>query len=226
MRLLFTNSFLFYYFIISFVTAPVLASPAKTVIKLSPPPITKHTVELPLNEYYALEILALKKVSSSQVPRPYYVTVSTKMPLSTNNDVVIDINNNNVRDDYERLLLTQYQRPEYVAMGILAAAHWDRLAATITQDDRIPSITAMTLITNNIAINQCYYSLQQIDKTLISPILNYFNTEQRITIKLQAEEKLLDIIASSSFTVVFDPQPCQRFTLLAESMLQTTLMPH
>ena len=84
----------------------------------------------------------------------------------------------------------------------------------------------MTLITNNIAINQCYYSLQQIDKTLISPILNYFNTEQRITIKLQAEEKLLDIIASSSFTVVFDPQPCQRFTLLAESMLQTTLMPH
>ncbi|WP_235865833.1 hypothetical protein [Photobacterium piscicola] len=202
----------------SLVTSSTLAAPIKTVIKLSPVPITQHTVELPLNEYHALEILALKKVSSSQVPRPYEI-------LSTNDKVMNDINHNNIRDDYERLLLSQYQRPEYVAMGILAAAHWDRLLATLNQKDRILSITALSLITNNIAINQCYYSLQQVDNTLISPILNYFNTDQQLVIKDKAEEKLLAIIATSPFTITFEPQPCQRFTLLAESMLQTTFIP-
>lgn len=225
MRLLFpSDRFLFCFSIIIMVlvTGSVLASPSKTVIKLSPQPLTQHTVELPLNEYHALAILALKKVSSSQVPRPYNAPLHSFTALPTNNDQLIDINNNNVRDDYERLLLTQYKRPEYVAMGVLAAAHWDRLAATHTQKDRIPLITAVTLITNNIAINQCYYSLQQIDNTLVSPILHYFNTEQRIVIKQQSEEKLLRIIALSPFSITFDPQPCQRFTLLAESMLQTT----
>ncbi|MEC6823688.1 hypothetical protein VXS02_09625 [Photobacterium piscicola] len=202
----------------SLVTSSTLAASIKTVIKLSPDPITQHTVELPLNEYHALEILALKKVSSSQVPRPYEI-------LSTNDKVMNDINHNNIRDDYERLLLSQYQRPEYVAMGILAAAHWDRLLATLNQKDRILSITALSLITNNIAINQCYYSLQQVDNTLISPILNYFNTDQQLVIKDKAEEKLLAIIATSPFTITFEPQPCQRFTLLAESMLQTTFIP-
>ena len=224
MRLFFPFDYFLFFFIIimDLVTGSVLAAPTKTVIKLSPPPITQHTVELPLNEYHALAILALKEVSTGQVPRPYNAPSYSPTTSSANNVQLIDINNNNVRDDYERLLLTQYKRPEYVAMGILAAAHWDRLAATHTQEDRIPSITAITLLTNNIAINQCYYSLQQIDNTLVSPILHYFNTEQRIAIKQQAEEKLLSIIANSPFSITFVPQPCQRFTLLAESMLQTT----
>ncbi|PST94321.1 hypothetical protein C9I86_02945 [Photobacterium sp. NCIMB 13483] len=217
MHLLYSLSVIFYV-VTSLVTSSTLAASIKTVIKLSPDPITQHTVELPLNEYHALEILALKKVSSSQVPRPYEI-------LSTNDKVMNDINHNNIRDDYERLLLSQYQRPEYVAMGILAAAHWDRLLATLNQKDRILSITALSLITNNIAINQCYYSLQQVDNTLISPILNYFNTDQQLVIKDKAEEKLLAIIATSPFTITFEPQPCQRFTLLAESMLQTTFIP-
>lgn len=217
MHLLYSLSVIFYV-VTSLVTSSTLAAPIKTVIKLSPDPITQHTVKLPLNEYHALEILALKKVSSSQVPRPYEI-------LSTNDKVMNDINHNNIRDDYERLLLSQYQRPEYVAMGILAAAHWDRLLATLNQKDRILSITALSLITNNIAINQCYYSLQQVDNTLISPILNYFNTDQQLVIKDKAEEKLLAIIATSPFTITFEPQPCQRFTLLAESMLQTTFIP-
>lgn len=223
MRLFFPVCFLFYC-TMSLLTALVIASPIKSIIKLSPLPITQHNVELPLNEYHALEILALRKVSSSQVPLPYDMPQNTQSLLPIDTDIVIDINHNKIRDDYERLLLTQYQRPEYVAMGVLAAAHWDRLVATHTQNDRVPSITALTLITNNIAINQCYYSLQQIDNTLISPILNYFNTEQRLAIKDQAEEKLLAIIALSPFTIIFDPQPCQRFTLLAESMLQTTFI--
>lgn len=217
MHLLYSLSVIFYV-VTSLVTSSTLAAPIKTVIKLSPDPITQHTVELPLNEYHALEILALKKVSSSQVPRPYEI-------LSTNDKVMNDINHNNIRDDYERLLLSQYQRPEYVAMGILAAAHWDRLLATLNQKDRILSITALSLITNNIAINQCYYSLQQVDNTLISPILNYFNTDQQLIIKDKAEEKLLAIIATSPFTITFEPQPCQKFMLLAESILQTTFTP-
>lgn len=217
MHLLYSLSFIFFV-AISLLTKAILAAPIKAVIKLTPAPITQHTVELPLNEYHALEILALKKVSSSQVPRPYDV-------LSTNDKTMTDLNNNNIRDDYERLLLDQYQRPEYVAMGILAAAHWDRLIATHNQKDRILLITAITLITNNIAINQCYFSLQQIDNTLVSPILNYFNTDQRLAIKNQAEEKLLTIIASSPFTISFEPKPCQKFTLLAKSMLQTTFSP-
>ncbi len=217
MHLLYSLSVIFYV-VTSLVTSSTLAAPIKTVIKLSPDPITQHTVELPLNEYHALEILALKKVSSSQVPRPYEI-------LSTNDKVMNDINHNNIRDDYERLLLSQYQRPEYVAMGILAAAHWDRLLATLNQKDRILSITAFSLITNNIAINQCYYSLQQVDNTLISPILNYFNTDQQLVIKDKAEEKLLAIVATSPFTITFEPQPCQKFTHLAESMLQTTFIP-
>lgn len=64
MRLLFpSDRFLFCFSIIMMVlvTGSVLASPSKTVIKLSPQPLTQHTVELPLNEYHALAILALKK---------------------------------------------------------------------------------------------------------------------------------------------------------------------
>lgn len=76
MHLLYSLSVIFYV-VTSLVTSSTLAAPIKTVIKLSPDPITQHTVELPLNEYHALEILALKKVSSSQVPRPYEI-------LSTN----------------------------------------------------------------------------------------------------------------------------------------------
>ena len=214
--------------IIHLITAPALAASTikTTIIKLSPLPITQHTVELPLNEYYALQILAFKEVSSSQVPRPYNTPLNTDQLLPVNHDSVVDLNHNDIRDDYERLLLAQYQRPEYVAMGILAAAHWNRLTTVVAQDNRISLITAMTLIANNIAINQCYYSLQQIDDTLMSPILSYFNTEQRITLKHQAEEKLLAIIATSPFTVIFEPQPCQRFTLLAESMLKTTFVAH
>ena len=213
---------LLFYGATSLIAELAFATPMKPIIKLTPHPITQHTVELPLNEYHSLKILALKKVSSSQVPRPYDMPQNTQSSLPIDTDTVIDINHNNIRDDYERLLLTQYQRPEYVAMGVLAAAHWDRLIVTHNQKERILLITAITLITNNIAINQCYYSLQQIDNTLVSPILNYFNTERRITIKDQAEEKLLNIIATSPFNITFEPQPCQRFTLLAESMLQTT----
>ncbi|OBU16316.1 hypothetical protein AYY19_03925 [Photobacterium aquimaris] len=225
MYLLFSHHFLVCLAIIttSLIMAKTVAAPIKAVIKLSPEPITQQTIDLPLNEYHALKILALANVSSSQVPRPFDTpSPSIASPIS-DYDIGIDVNNNNIRDDYERRLLFQYQRPEYVAMGILAAAHWDRLAATYYQQDRIPSITAITLITNNIAINQCYYALQQIDNALVSPIFHYFNTEHRLLIKQQAEDKLLDIIATSAFTVDFEPQPCQRFILLAESMLQTTL---
>ncbi|OBU15484.1 hypothetical protein BTN98_14405 [Photobacterium aquimaris] len=207
----------------SLIMSVAVAAPLKAIIKLSPEPITQQTVDLPLNEYHALKILALNNVSSSQAPRPFDTSSHSAPSLISDYDIGIDINNNNIRDDYERRLLYQYQRPEYVAMGILAAAHWDRLTASYYQDDRIPSITAIALLTNNIAINQCYYSLQQIDNALVSPIFDYFNTEHRLAIKQHAEDKLLDIIATSAFTVHFDPQPCQRFVLLAESMLQTTL---
>lgn len=225
MHLLFSRHFLGCLVIITMILimAQATASPTKAVIKLSPAPITQQTVDLPLNEYHALKILALANVSSSQVPRPFDPPSHLVVLPTSNDDIGIDINNNNIRDDYERRLLFQYQRPEYVAMGILAAAHWDRLAASYYQEDRIPSITAITLITNNIAINQCYYALQQIDNALVSPIFHYFNTEHRQLIKQRAEDKLLDIIATSAFTVDFEPQPCQRFVLLAESMLQTTL---
>ncbi|SMY34569.1 hypothetical protein [Photobacterium andalusiense] len=225
MYLLFSHHFLGCFFAItaSLTMAMAVATPIKAVIKLSPEPISQQTVDLPLNEYHALKILALTDVSSSQVPRPFDTPSNSTPSLISNYDIGIDINNNNIRDDYERRLLNQYQRPEYIAMGILAAAHWDRLATSYYQDERIPSITALTLITNNIAINQCYYALQQIDNALVSPIFDYFNTEHRLAIKQQAEDKLLDIIATSAFTVHFDPQPCQRFVLLAESMLQTTL---
>ncbi|EAR53285.1 hypothetical protein SKA34_04685 [Photobacterium sp. SKA34] len=185
------------------------------VIKLFPEKITQHNVALPLNQFRALEILAEKNVSSHQVPRPY------TMPLTANHTEVFDsdLNDNGIRDDYERMLLKSYQRSEYVAMGILAAERWDKLLQLLHSQEQIKtSLQALELFNDNIAINQCYYSLQKIDKSLISPVLNYFNNEQLLDAKYQAELLLLDIIGNNQANLTFHQQPCKRFADFAKNV--------
>lgn len=184
------------------------------VIKLSPEKITQHNVDLPLNQFRALEILAAKNVSSHQVPRPY------QMPNSIKRNELFgsDLNENGIRDDYERMLLKSYKRSEYVAMGILAAERWDKLLRLLHSQDNIKTrFQALQLFNDNIAINQCYYSLQKVDKNLISPILSYFNNDQLLDAKYQAELLLLDIIGNNQASFTFHQQPCERFADFAKS---------
>ncbi|PQJ62479.1 hypothetical protein [Photobacterium angustum] len=185
------------------------------VIKLSPEKITQHNVDLPLNQFRALEILAEKNVSSHQVPRPY------AMPNTANHNELfgLDLNQNGIRDDYERMLLTSYQRSEYVAMGILAAERWDTLLRLLHSQDQIKTrFQALELFNDNIAINQCYYSLQKKDKSLISPVLSYFNNDKLLEAKYQAELLLLDIIGDDQTNFTFHQQPCKRFADFAKSV--------
>lgn len=185
------------------------------VIKLSPEKITQHNVDLPLNQFRSLEILAEKNVSSHQVPRPYI------MPDTADHAELFgsDINANGIRDDYERMLLKSYQRSEYVAMGILAAERWDKLLRLLHSQEEIKtSFQALELFNDNIAINQCYYSLQKVDKSLISPVLNYFNNDQLLDAKYQAELLLLDIIGNNQANFTFHQKPCERFADFAKSV--------
>ena len=188
------------------------------IIKLSPEKLTQHNIDLPLNQFKSLEILATKNVSSSQVPRPYQ-----QDDTSVNGSLFgVDLNNNGIRDDYERMLLKSYQRSEYVAMGILAAERWDKLLRLLQSQDTVKTqYQALELFNDNIAINQCYYSLQQIDKTLVSPVLSYFNNEQLLEAKYQAELLLLDIIGNKQTSFTFHQEPCERFAEFAKKSKTT-----
>lgn len=190
------------------------------IIKLSPEKITQHNVELPLNQYRALEILAEKNVSSHQVPRPYTLPNS----VNHNRPFGLDLNQNGIRDDYERMLLTSYQRSEYVAMGILAAERWDKLLRLLHSQNQIKTrFQALQLFNDTIAINQCYYSLQKTDKSLISPVLSYFNNDKLLHAKYQAELLLLDIIGNDQSNFTFLQQPCKRFADFAKSVKKANL---
>ncbi|PSW67331.1 hypothetical protein C0W88_03945 [Photobacterium leiognathi subsp. mandapamensis] len=192
-------------------------SDSPRIIKLSPEKITQHNVDLPLNQFKSLEILAAKNVSSGQVPRPYQFTGNNQASLFG-----VDLNNNGIRDDYERMLLKSYQRSEYVAMGILAAERWDKLLRLLQSQESIKTpYQALELFNDTIAINQCYYSLQQIDKTLISPVLSYFNNDQLLEAKYKAELLLLDIIGSKQTSFTFHQEPCERFAEFAKKTKTT-----
>ncbi|WP_305462085.1 hypothetical protein [Photobacterium leiognathi] len=192
-------------------------SDSPRIIKLSPEKITQHNVDLPLNQFKSLEILSAKNVSSGQVPRPYQFTGNNQASLFG-----VDLNNNGIRDDYERMLLKSYQRSEYVAMGVLAAERWDKLLRLLQSQESIKTpYQALELFNDTIAINQCYYSLQQIDKTLISPVLSYFNNDQLLEAKYQAELLLLDIIGSKQTSFTFHQEPCERFAEFAKKAKTT-----
>ncbi|WP_305832290.1 hypothetical protein [Photobacterium leiognathi] len=195
----------------------IAESDSPRIIKLSPEKITQHNVDLPLNQFKSLEILAAKNVSSGQVPRPYQFTGNNQASLFG-----VDLNNNGIRDDYECMLLKSYQRSEYVAMGILAAERWDKLLRLLQSQESIKTpYQALELFNDTIAINQCYYSLQQIDKTLISPVLSYFNNDQLLEAKYKAELLLLDIIGSKQTSFTFHQEPCERFAEFAKKTKTT-----
>lgn len=200
------------FLLLTFTVSSLPYAVASKVIKLSPEAITHHNVDLPLNEYQAWQILALKQVSSRQVPAPY-------TPRNEEIDGILgmDLNHNQLRDDYERHLLSAYQRAEYVAMGVLAAEKWHTLLQLV--DEKASSLSAeqaQVMFNDHIAISQCYYSLQQIDNRLVSPILHYFNTPERLEAKYKAELLLVDIIGDNNRDIGFYIEPCQRFSTFAQ----------
>lgn len=172
----------------------------------------KDNISLPFNEYKALELLAKWKVSTIELP--LYIDTELKDIYGADN------NQNRVRDDYEQTLLSTYQRPEYVVMGLLAAQKWDRLLDIYTHTLQVEEVNhAKGVFTESIAINRCYYHLQTVDSSLSSPVLAYFNTDERLNAKKEAEEKLLSVIGEQHNTLSFHSEPCSVFTLLLKTAL-------
>ncbi|PSW00134.1 hypothetical protein [Photobacterium lipolyticum] len=178
----------------------------------------KQDISLPFNEYYALALLAKWRVSSIELPQH----TDFFNDIDGNDIYGADLNNNQIRDDYEKMLLSSYERPEYVVMGILATKKWNILFDVYTNNVQIHTLQqAKTIFIDNIAINRCYYDLQQIDRHLASPILAYFNTDDRLNAKRLAEEQLLAAIGENHHTLVFHNQPCEIFSELLKVALNS-----
>lgn len=178
----------------------------------------KQDISLPFNEYYALALLAKWRVSSTELPQhtDFFNDIDVGDLYGT------DLNNNQIRDDYEKMLLSSYERPEYVVMGILATRKWDILFDVYTNDVQTHTLKqAKTIFIENMAINHCYYDLQQIDRHLASPILAYFNTDDRLNAKKFAEERLLAAIGENHHALVFYNQPCEIFSDLLKVALNS-----
>ncbi|KXI24307.1 hypothetical protein [Photobacterium sanguinicancri] len=171
---------------------------------------SEHHIDLPFNQYSALNLLAKWQVSSTELPA--YV--------ETNNDNLFgtDNNENSVRDDYEKALLNAYQKPEYVVMGLLSTYVWQRLLQLNVNTNIVTTNKeAIALLVNSMSINHCYYLLQQVDQDLMSPVLVYFNTQQRLDAKKQAEHKLLTLIGNQQNKIEFPSEPCSVFANLIHS---------
>ncbi|OAN11485.1 hypothetical protein A3K86_21360 [Photobacterium jeanii] len=170
----------------------------------------QHHIDLPFNQYSALKLLAKWQVSSTELPA--YTEINSELLFGS------DYNNNNVRDDYEKALLAAYKQPEYVVMGLLATSIWQRLLQLYNSpEQKLSEKEAIELLVNSMSINHCYYLLQQVDQDLMSPILIYFNTQQRLTAKKEAEHQLLSIIGNQQNKITFPNQPCTIFANLIHS---------
>lgn len=182
------------------------------VAPISADSCAKENTELPFNEYNALKLLAKWKVSTIELP--VYIDQELKDIYGADN------NQNQVRDDYEKMLLSTYQRPEYVVMGLLAAKEWDRLLDIYNNTVKIEDTNqAKALIGGNNAIRECYFQLQKIDNTLISPVQAFFNSDERLNAKKQAEGNLLSMLEKQHKTPTFHNKPCSVFTHLLKTAL-------
>lgn len=176
----------------------------------SEPRDVNHHIDLPFNQYSALTLLAKWQVSSTELPA--FIEMSNDSLFGT------DENENSVRDDYEKALLNAYQKPEYVVMGLLSTHVWQRLLQLNVDVNTIKTNKeAISLLVNSMSINHCYYLLQQVDQNLMSPLLVYFNTQQRLDAKKNAEHQLLTIIGNQQHKIEFPTEPCSVFANLIHS---------
>ncbi|TLS80141.1 hypothetical protein [Photobacterium damselae] len=79
------------------------------MMKSHPAILDGNHIQLPLNEYSALSILAQWHVSSSELPSEQIEMITTQ---SLSNDLWgNDVNRNLIRDDYEKILLSTEESP-------------------------------------------------------------------------------------------------------------------
>ncbi|WP_053062586.1 hypothetical protein [Photobacterium aquae] len=148
-----------------------------------------HSEPFPLNQYNALQILANFHVSTAELP-----VSLPENPVTLNGE---DLNDNQIRDDFERALLEQYSQPEYVALALLAAQQWKTLLRgnRIDSDKPFSPYFAITLLQQLEAIDTCYTNLTKTHPNLISPQQFYFNSAVR---KQQQTKQLAELKSTAA----------------------------
>ncbi|GHA41024.1 hypothetical protein ACFFLZ_01500 [Photobacterium aphoticum] len=170
---------------------------------------------LPINQFHALQVLATLKISSSQLP----------IGIDHNHRSLLgeDANENDIRDDFEASLLESYQQPEYVAMGALAAYHWQTLLKVVDKGDWKPSERDAHLMMNTQkAIDKCYASLEKQHPDMFKPSSVYFNTPQRLAAQISAKKILrfsIDTTPHEHIISVNYDKPCDVFMFLADKLI-------
>ncbi|MGF1683128.1 hypothetical protein [Photobacterium minamisatsumaniensis] len=167
--------------------------------------------KLPLNQYSALNVLAKFSVSTIQLP-----VGSSENANTLKGD---DLNQNTIRDDFERALLCRYTRPEFVAMGVLAAIKWSQLLnLDSNKAAQLESYEIHEILNSNTAISQCYQQLSNIEPSLPASIGIYFNNQQRHRAKKYALQTLIQLSGTPKITSQY-AQPCDVFNVLVEEVL-------
>lgn len=102
-------------------------------------------------------------------------------PMPDNNTIEgIDLDNNGVRDDYERAISETYFDDDLIKVAISASQEWKSLikisldeSIIITQD------FASEKFSNLISLNKCFSELRRINPKFETPSKLYFNTLER-----------------------------------------------
>ncbi|MGF1702638.1 hypothetical protein L4D09_20285 [Photobacterium makurazakiensis] len=177
----------------------------------------EDNTKLPLNQYSALNVLAKFSVSSIELP-----IGSSENANTLKGD---DLNQNTIRDDFERALLCRYTQPEFVAMGVLAAIKWSQLLNLDSNNvEQLQSNEIHEILNSNIAISQCYEQLSDIEPSLPASIGSYFNNQQRQQAKKNALKTLSSQLSGSPQITSQYTQPCDVFNVLAEEALKQPLI--
>ncbi|PSW20338.1 hypothetical protein C9I98_09825 [Photobacterium sanctipauli] len=169
----------------------------------------EDSLNIPINQYTALNILAKFKISTAELPNG----------TGDNQDGLIgdDLNKNTIRDDFERALLSTYQQPEFVAMGVLASIKWSQLFIldlSSTVDQNHSELLALTM--DNLAIDACYEQLVKAIPMLQNPKTSFFNTPVRQQAKQQIEQQIRKRVPVQSFQETHYKHPCDVFKVLIE----------
>jgi hypothetical protein len=137
-------------------------------------------------------------------------------PMPDNNTIEgIDLDNNGVRDDYERAISETYVDDDLIKVAISASQEWKSLikisldeSIIITQD------FASEKFSNLISLNKCFSELRRINPQFETPSKLYFNTLERAMEKRKAENKLFKALKGDFRSVQVAENPCLNIDLV------------
>ncbi|OOF14566.1 MULTISPECIES: hypothetical protein [unclassified Salinivibrio] len=127
----------------------------------------------------------------------------------------VDLDNNGVRDDYERAISDTYVDDDLIKVAISASQEWKSLIKiSLDEDIIITQDFASEKLSNLISLNKCFSELRRINPEFETPSKLYFNTLERAMEKRKVENKLFKALKGDLRSVQVAERPCLNIDLV------------